>query len=72
MAVINTGTTAATNTVDLDGRTDGIMFQSTAGATVTLNGKSVKIPAAAQYTYIPGSYDIFTVTAGTVEWIAYG
>jgi len=64
----------ATGAVDLNDRTLHLKLISSGGAaTVTLNNKTISLPASMiSYEDIPGNYDVFTVVSGTVDYIAFG
>lgn len=73
MNVIDAGQ-GATGAVDLNNRTLMVKLISSGGAaTVSLNGKTVALPASMiNYEDFPGNYDEFTVLSGTVDWVAFG
>ena len=73
--VTHSGQAASAETITLSDRTVSLKLISVGGvATVTLNrGKVISLPASmVAYEEIYGSYDHFTVSSGTVDYIAFG
>lgn len=70
--VIAAGTAASTGTVTVDGHTICLKLRAATNAVVVLNGKSVNLPSQTQYQDFYGDYSTWSITSGTVDWVAFG
>ncbi len=70
--IVASGTGATTGTIDLGTNihTKLIKIKATGAAVVVLNGKSVSLAVDTAYTDFPIDVTEFSITSGTVDWVA--